>query len=87
MGKCVVKMNSKGIEAVLSSAGVQADLMARGKRIKDAADASTGAVFALKKRKGRKGGRPYVAVAANSRHAKAKNASRNTLMKSIDRGR
>lgn len=87
MAKCVVKMSSKGIEAVLSSPGVQADLAERGGRIKEAADASTGAVFAVKRRKGRKGGRLYVAVAANSRHARAKNAAHNTLMKCLDRGR
>lgn len=87
MGKCHFEWNHEGAEALLRSAGVQDDLMARGKRIKDRADSSTGAKFALKKRKGRKGGRPYVVVAANSHHAKAKNARHNTLLKSIDAGR
>lgn len=85
--KCKFVWNHEGAEALLRSAGVQDDIMARGKRIKDRADSSTGAKFALKKRKGHKEGRPYVVVAANSRHAKAKNARHNTLLKSIDAGR
>ncbi len=87
MAKCKFVENKKGYEELLSSAAVQNDIERRAQRIKKKADSMTGAVFACKKRKGRKGGRPYAVVAANSRHAKAKNAKHNTLLKSIDAGR
>ena len=35
MGKCHFEWNHEGAEALLRSAGVQDDLMARGKRIKE----------------------------------------------------
>lgn len=87
MGDCEFQWNEDGYEALLASAQVQGECERRARKIKERADASTGAVFALKQRKGRKKGRPYWVVAANSRHAKAKNAKRNTLLKSIDAGR
>lgn len=87
MGSVKVKMNSKGIEALLSDHAVTADLESRGRRIKAAADAAGSAEYDMAVRRGRKGGRPYVVVAANSPKARASNAKHNTLLKSMDAGR
>lgn len=45
------------------------------------------ATYEVHTRPGRKGGRPYVVVAANSPHAIASNAKHNSLAKSISAGR
>ena len=79
MAKVKVVMNSAGIEAVLSSPGVTA--------IKRRADSMGSATYEVHTRPGRKGGRPYVVVAANTPHAIASNAKHNSLAKSISAGR
>lgn len=87
MADVKVVMNSAGIEALLSSAQVTGDLERRGAAIKARADSIGSATYEQHTRPGRKGGRPYVAVAANSLHALRSNAKHNTLLKSLDAGR
>lgn len=87
MGRAKVEMNSKGIEALLSDHAVTADLESRGRRIKAAADATGSAEYEMAVRRGRKGGRPYVVVAANSPKARASNAKHNALIKGMNAGR
>lgn len=87
MVRCKVVMNSAGIEEVLSSQGVVGDLESRGSRIKARADSMGSAEYEQNTRPGYRGGRPYVVVAANTKHAKASNAKHNTLLKSLDAGR
>lgn len=87
MANVKVVMNSAGIEAVLSSPGVTADLERRASAIKRRADSMGSATYEVHTRPGRKGGRPYVVVAANSPHAIASNAKHNSLAKSISAGR
>lgn len=87
MGNVRVKMNSSGIEALLSDEAVTGDLLSRANRIKARADGMDGCAYETGTHPGYKGGRPYVVVAANSAKAKAKNAKHNTLLKSLDAGR
>lgn len=87
MADVEVVMNSAGIEAVLSSAGVTADLKRRGDAIKARADSMGSATYEVHTRPGRKGGRLYVVVAANSAHAINSNAKHNTLVKALSAGR
>lgn len=82
-----IVINHDGAEAILDSAGVQGDLMARGQAIKARADAMDGCNYTLASRPGRQGGRHYVVVAANNIVAKRKNNKHNTLLKSLDAGR
>lgn len=82
-----IVFNHEGIEALLDSAGVQGDLMARGEAIKSRADAMDGCSYTLASRPGRKMGRHYVVVAANNIVARRKNNKHNTLLKSLDAGR
>ena len=87
MASVKVVMNSAGIEAVLSAPGITADLERRGAAIKARADSMGSATYEEHTRPGRKGGRPYVVVAANSPHAINSNAKHNSLAKSISAGR
>jgi hypothetical protein len=82
-----VVMNHNGIEALLASSEVQSDLLARGERIKSAADATGSGVYDLAQRPGKKGGRPYVVVAANNAKSMASNMKHNTLLKAMNAGR
>lgn len=82
-----IEINHDGVEAVLDSDGVQGDLMSRGQAIKSRADGMDGCNYTLAARPGRKGGRHYVVVAANSIIAKRKNNKHNTLLKALDGGR
>lgn len=87
MGSVKVKMNSAGIEAALSDPSVTADLLSRAEKIKATAEGMDGCEYEATTRPGRKGGRPYAVVAANSAKARTKNAKHNTLLKSLDAGR
>lgn len=87
MADVIVEMSSAGIEALLSDPAVTADLERRGAAIKARADSMGSATYEEHTRPGRKGGRPYVVVAANSAVAKASNAKHNTLLRSLDAGR
>lgn len=82
-----VEMSSAGIEALLSDRAVTSDLERRGAAIKARADGIGSATYEQHTRPGRKGGRPYVVVAANDQHAINSNANHNTLLKSLDAGR
>lgn len=82
-----IEINHAGVEALLDSPGIQADLQRRGAAIKSCADNMDGCEYTLASRPGRKGGRHYVVVAANSRLAKRKNNKHNTLLKSLYAGR
>ena len=87
MGDVTVKMSKAGIEALLSDPAVTADLGRRGAAIKARADSMGSATYEEHTRPGRKGGRPYVVVAANSPHAINSNAKHNTLVKALSAGR
>lgn len=87
MADVIVEMSSAGIEALLSDPAVTADLKRRGAAIKARADSMGSATYEIHKRKGYLGGRPYIAIAANSAAAKASNAKHNTLLRSLDAGR
>lgn len=85
MSKVRVVMNSAGIEQVLTEACP--DLERRGQAIKAKADSMGSATYTIATRPGRKGGRPYVVVAANDPHAIASNAKHNSLLKALNAGR
>ena len=92
MGRVRVKISSAGARAVLSSAGVQADLDARAARIKAAADAMTPPARGASRNPDHVvasggGSRARSAVIAANPHSIASNSRRNTLLKSIDAGR
>lgn len=87
MARCRVVMNSAGIERVLSEPKVTEDLEKRGAAVKTMADSIGHATYERHTRAGKKGGRPYVIVAANDPHAIRSNAKRNTLLKAIDAGK
>lgn len=85
MSKVRVVMNSAGIERVLTAACP--DLERRGQAIKASADAMGSATYTMAARVGRKGGRPYVVVAANDPHAIVSNMKHNSLLKALNAGR
>ena len=89
MGNVKVVMNTKGIEAVLSSAPVQNDLMIRANRIKAAADSIGSGKYEVDQRRGRQGGRPYwvVHVPDGDWSTYYSNKKHNTLLRALDAGR
>ena len=89
MSRIEVKLNSKAMEAILSSAPVQADLEARANRIKAAADSMGGGRYEVHQRKGREGGRPYwvVHVPEGDWATYYSNRKHNTLQKALSAGK
>lgn len=89
MARVKVVKNVPGIEAVLSSSEVQADLMARAQRIKAAADSAGSGRYEVTKRPGRKGGRPYVVVHVpkGDWRTYSSNKKHNTLQNALKAGR
>lgn len=84
MSKVRVAMNSAGIEQVLTAACP--DLERRGQAIKAKADSMGSATYDIATRPGRKGGRPYVVVAANDPHSIVSNMKHNSLLKALNAG-
>lgn len=84
-----VVMNSAGIEAVLASPEVQADLLARANRIKAAADSVGSGRYEVSQRSGYKGGRPYVVVHVPQGDWLTYNSNKkhNTLRNALSAGR
>lgn len=84
-----VVMNSKGMEAILSDPKVQADLMARARRIKAAADSVGSGKYEVHQRPGYEGGRPYVVVHVPEGDWRTRNSNKkhNTLQNALGAGR
>lgn len=76
-----VKINTKGASEVLSSAGVAADLAARGQRIAAAA----GSGFEVRQTRNRD--RAVVFVTAATPEARKAEASKRALTRAVDAGR
>jgi hypothetical protein len=89
MARVTVKKNIPGIEAVLSSPEVQADLMERAQRIKAAADSVGSGKYQITVRPGKKGGRPYVVVHVpeGDWQTYGSNKKHNTLRNALNAGR
>lgn len=89
MARVKVVKNIPGIEAVLASAEVQADIMARAQRIKAAADSVGSGKYEISTRTGRKGGRPYVVVHVPNGDWLTYNSNKkhNTLRNAMSAGR
>ena len=89
MSDIKVVMNSAGIEEILSSSAVQADLMARAQRIKAAADSVGSGKYEVSKRSGYKGGRPYVVIHVPRGDWRTYNSNKkhNTLQNALNAGR
>lgn len=89
MARVEVKMNHAGAEALLSSAPVQADLLARAQRIKAAADSVGSGKYEVSQRNGYKGGRPYVVVHVPNGDWQTyySNIKHNTLRNALGAGR
>jgi hypothetical protein len=89
MARVTVKKNITGIEAVLSSPEVQADLMERAQRIKAAADSVGSGKYQITVRPGKKGGRPYVVVHVpeGDWQTYGSNKKHNTLRNALSAGR
>lgn len=90
MAKVRVKMNSKGARALLNSASVQADLLARAGAIQDAANAEIMSapddqLFQASVQTGKNRARASVITGgyASMKH----NGRTNALLKALDRGR
>lgn len=88
-GSLRIERNSKGIEALLKSAPVQAELEARALRIADAANASGDGHFEASSWVGRDrgGGRSMAMVVTKDAAARRSNAEDNVLMRALDAGR
>lgn len=89
MSRVKVVKNIPGIEAVLASAEVQADLMERAQRIKAAADSVGSGKYEISQRAGKKGGRPYVVVHVPEGDWRTYNSNKkhNTLQRALSAGR
>ena len=89
MSRIEVKLSSKAIESILSSAPVQADLEARANRIKAAADSMGSGKYEVSQRKGREGGRPYwvVHVPKDDWTTYYSNKKHKTLQKALSAGK
>lgn len=94
MARARVEMSEAGIEAVLSDPAVTAMLTEMADDIAAEAESMTPptggghrGVYKSKAHPGRKGGRPYVDVAAVDAYAIAQNARGNILVKSMGAGR
>ena len=84
-----VVMNHAGVEAILASPEVQADLMERAQRIKAKADSVGSGKYQITVRPGKKGGRPYVVVHVpkGDWQTYGSNKKHNTLQNALRAGR
>ena len=89
MSDVKVVINSRAAEAILASAPVQNDLMARAHRIKAAADSVGSGKYEVDQRPGREGGRPYwvVHVPDGDWRTYASNKKHNTLRNAMNAGK
>lgn len=82
-----VKMNSAGAKAVLNSAGVQSDLLARANRIKATADGMASGKYEADVQPGKTRAHAMVKTPAGDFRTMASQRKHNTLLKSLDAGR
>lgn len=84
-----VEMNTAGVEAILDSAAVQADLLERANRIKQAADSVGSGKYEVSQRSGYEGGRRYVVVHVPKGDWQTHNSNKkhNTLRNALSAGR
>ncbi|MGP9727888.1 hypothetical protein [Glutamicibacter sp. AOP3-A1-12] len=82
MAKIKVKISNQGARAVLNSAEVQRDLLARAERIRDGAGIEG---YVADVQPGRS--RAHAMVKTETFEARRDNARNQTLLKNLDRGR
>lgn len=82
-----VKMNSAGAIAIMNSREMQADLLERANRIKEAADGMASEKYEADVQPGKTRAHAMVKTPAGDFRTMASQRKHNTLLKSLDAGR